>query len=113
MGVIPETSFKPQLPSLPPSLPLYLSTMGDACRLIALVFALFFPPVSVFLVKGCGCDLLINLLLTCAFFIPGMIHAFWCVLKEATLQISRTMLQPNIHFKYLFLCFILSLFEIF
>merc|ERR1712080_258399 len=57
-------------------------TMGDSTRLIAIITALFFPPISVLLVRGCGCDLLINILLTLAFAVPGMIHAFWIVLRD-------------------------------
>merc|ERR1712243_216527 len=56
--------------------------MGDSTRLIAIITALFFPPISVLLIRGCGCDLLINILLTLAFAIPGMIHAFWIVLRD-------------------------------
>ena len=51
-------------------------------RLIALIFALFFPPISVLMMRGCGCDLVINVLLTLLFAIPGMIHAFWVVLTS-------------------------------
>ena len=57
---------------------------GDGCRLVALVFALLFPPVSVFLMRGCSCALLLNILLTLLAYIPGMIHAFWVVLKNDT-----------------------------
>merc|ERR1711890_179315 len=57
-------------------------TMGDSTRLIAIITALFFPPISVLLMRGCGCDLLINILLTLAFAVPGMIHAFWIVLRD-------------------------------
>jgi uncharacterized membrane protein YqaE (UPF0057 family) len=35
------------------------------------------PPVGVFLVAGCGADLLINILLTCLGYFPGHIHAFY------------------------------------
>ena len=56
--------------------------MGDGCRLIALLLAFFCPPVSVFLIKGCGCELLINIVLTLLFAFPGMIHAFWVVLTD-------------------------------
>ncbi|KXS99374.1 hypothetical protein AC578_8991 [Pseudocercospora eumusae] len=36
-----------------------------------------FPPVGVFLVAGCGADLLINICLTILGFFPGHIHAFY------------------------------------
>lgn len=35
------------------------------------------PPVGVFLVAGCGADLLINICLTILGFFPGHIHAFY------------------------------------
>lgn len=35
------------------------------------------PPVGVFLVAGCGVDLLINILLTLLGYFPGHIHAFY------------------------------------
>jgi uncharacterized membrane protein YqaE (UPF0057 family) len=35
------------------------------------------PPVGVFLVAGCGMDLLINLCLTLLGFLPGHVHAFY------------------------------------
>ena len=58
--------------------------MGDCCRLIALIFALFFPPLAVLLVSGCSCHLLLSILLTLLGWIPGVIHAFWVVLKKDT-----------------------------
>jgi len=54
-------------------------TCGNLCMLL---LAFFLPPVSVFLAAGCGMDLLINIVLTCLMFLPGMIHAFWVVLRE-------------------------------
>ena len=53
----------------------------DGCRLLALIAALFLPPVAVLLTDGCGFQLLINILLTCLGFLPGIVHAFWVVLK--------------------------------
>merc|ERR1712212_629202 len=54
----------------------------DGCRLLALIAALFLPPVAVLLTEGCGCQLLINILLTCLGFLPGIVHAFYVVLKS-------------------------------
>jgi uncharacterized membrane protein YqaE (UPF0057 family) len=56
--------------------------MAEKTNLIALIFALIFPPVSVALTSGIGVDLIINCLLTLLAFIPGMIHAFWIVLRN-------------------------------
>jgi len=59
-----------------------LFKMGDGTRLCALLFALIFPPISVLMVRGCGCDLILNIILTLLAYIPGMIHAFWVTLKS-------------------------------
>ncbi|KAI0724095.1 putative stress response RCI peptide [Fomitopsis betulina] len=44
-------------------------------------FAIILPPVGVFLERGCGADLLINIVLTCLGYIPGIIHALYIILK--------------------------------
>ncbi|KAI8050622.1 cation transport-related protein [Syncephalis plumigaleata] len=43
--------------------------------------AVIFPPLGVLLERGCGVDLLINIGLTLLGFIPGIIHAFYIILK--------------------------------
>ncbi|ORX89822.1 cation transport-related protein [Basidiobolus meristosporus CBS 931.73] len=45
------------------------------------IFAVIFPPLGVLLERGCGVDLLINIGLTILGFIPGIIHAFYIILK--------------------------------
>nr|POE49232.1 plasma membrane proteolipid 3 [Quercus suber] len=45
--------------------------------IIKIIFAIFVPPIGVFLERGCGADLLINILLTILGYIPGIIHALW------------------------------------
>ena len=49
---------------------------------VLIVLAILLPPVSVFLHKGIGLDVLINLILCCVFFIPGVIHALWIVTRK-------------------------------
>ncbi|ORX94439.1 plasma membrane proteolipid 3 [Basidiobolus meristosporus CBS 931.73] len=45
-------------------------------------FAVIFPPLGVLLERGpCHCDLLINIALTLLGYIPGVIHAFYIILK--------------------------------
>jgi uncharacterized membrane protein YqaE (UPF0057 family) len=39
-----------------------------------IIITLFFPPLGVLLVAGCGADFCINLLLTILGFFPGHIH---------------------------------------
>ncbi|EKM82761.1 hypothetical protein AGABI1DRAFT_125228 [Agaricus bisporus var. burnettii JB137-S8] len=53
-------------------------TASDICKII---FAIIFPPLGVFLERGCGADLLINILLTILGWIPGIIHALYIILK--------------------------------
>ncbi|NQY24542.1 MAG: YqaE/Pmp3 family membrane protein [Campylobacteraceae bacterium] len=50
-------------------------------KIVLILLAIFLPPLAVFLTKGAGRDLLINVLLCLLFFIPGSIHAIWLVLK--------------------------------
>ncbi|KAF1928232.1 UPF0057-domain-containing protein [Didymella exigua CBS 183.55] len=45
--------------------------------ILLILVTIFLPPVGVFLVAGCGADLLINILLTCLGYFPGHIHAFY------------------------------------
>lgn len=50
--------------------------------LIRIILAIFLPPVAVFLKEGIGTNLIINIVLTIFFFVPGMIHALWILLKK-------------------------------
>ncbi|TXT14718.1 uncharacterized protein COLE_00911 [Cutaneotrichosporon oleaginosum] len=53
-----------------------------ACSdIIKIILAIILPPLGVFLERGCGADLLINILLTCLGYIPGIIHALYIILK--------------------------------
>ncbi|OBT47324.1 plasma membrane proteolipid 3 [Pseudogymnoascus sp. WSF 3629] len=53
-------------------------TASDICKII---LAIFLPPLGVFLERGCGADLLINILLTILGYIPGIVHALYIILK--------------------------------
>ncbi|KAJ7636397.1 plasma membrane proteolipid 3 [Roridomyces roridus] len=48
---------------------------------IKLIGAIILPPLGVFLERGCGTDLLINILLTLLGYIPGIIHAVYIIFK--------------------------------
>ncbi len=50
-------------------------------KLVLIILAIFLPPVAVFLEKGVGKDLLINIILCLLFFLPGVIHALWVVTR--------------------------------
>lgn len=52
-------------------------------NILRIIIALFLPPVAAFLTVGIGLHFWLNLLLTLFFFIPGVIHALWLVLKRA------------------------------
>lgn len=49
-------------------------------KILLIILAIILPPVSVALKKGAGKDLLINIILTLFFYIPGLIHALILVL---------------------------------
>ena len=50
-------------------------------KVVLIVLALFLPPIAVFLKNGAGKDLLINIVLSLLFFVPGVVHALWLVTK--------------------------------
>lgn len=52
------------------------ATGGDILRLL---FAIFLPPVGVFLQVGFGTQFWINILLTLLGYIPGIVHAVWII----------------------------------
>ena len=56
-------------------------SLGETYQILALFFGLFFPPIAVLMVDGITCQLLINILLTLLGFLPGIIHAFWVILR--------------------------------
>ncbi|CAC22612.2 plasma membrane proteolipid Pmp3 [Schizosaccharomyces pombe] len=45
------------------------------------IFAIILPPLGVFLERGCGADVIINILLCCLGYVPGIIHALYIILK--------------------------------
>ncbi|MGR4069065.1 YqaE/Pmp3 family membrane protein [Halomonas sp. LR3S48] len=49
---------------------------------IKMIFALLLPPVGVFLEVGLKGHFWLNILLTLFGFIPGIIHAFYVILKH-------------------------------
>ncbi len=52
-------------------------------NIIRIVLAIFLPPLAAFLTVGIGLHFWLNLLPTLFFFVPGMIHALWLVVKKA------------------------------
>lgn len=45
--------------------------------LLQIILAILFPPLSVFLQRGLGLTLLLNIVLTIIGWIPGVLHALW------------------------------------
>lgn len=50
-------------------------------KLLLIILALLLAPVAVFLKKGVGKDLLINVILCFLFYLPAVIHALYIVTK--------------------------------
>jgi len=50
-------------------------------KLILIVLAILLPPLAVYLKKGAGTDLIINIVLCLLIYIPGVLHALWLILK--------------------------------
>ncbi|TKB51060.1 YqaE/Pmp3 family membrane protein [Ferrimonas sediminicola] len=51
----------------------------DKDKLLLSVIAILLPPVAVFLHRGMGGPLLLNILLCLLFYLPGILHALWVV----------------------------------
>ncbi len=51
--------------------------------IIRIILALFLPPVAAFLTVGLGLHFWLNIILTIFFFVPGVIHALWLVVKKS------------------------------
>ena len=49
---------------------------------LGLLACTFLPPLGVFLKRGIGLQLLLNLLLTALFWFPGSIHALWILVED-------------------------------
>lgn len=52
--------------------------MSDAPPgVLVVIITIFFPPLGVFMIGGCGADLFVNVCLTLLGFFPGHLHAFY------------------------------------
>ena len=54
----------------------------DTNTLLQVIIAILLPPVAVFLKRGAGMALVINIVLTICLFVPGLIHALLIVLGK-------------------------------
>lgn len=50
-------------------------------KLVLIILSIILAPVAVFLKKGAGKDLIINIVLCFLFYVPAVIHAIWIVTK--------------------------------
>lgn len=58
--------------------------MGDNAelsKLLLVIIAILIPPLAVGLKTGVGAPLFINIILTLLFYVPGLLHALYVVLK--------------------------------
>ena len=51
-------------------------------KIVLIILALLLPPVAVFMKKGAGKDLIINILACCLVLFPGIVHAVWLVTRD-------------------------------
>ena len=49
--------------------------------LLLVIIAILLPPLAVGLKKGMGSELMISIMLTIIFYVPGLLHALYVVLK--------------------------------
>lgn len=49
--------------------------------LLMVIIAILLPPLAVFLKRGMGGSFIINIILWLLFYLPGLIHALYVVLK--------------------------------
>lgn len=55
-----------------------------------LVFvSVFVPPVAVAMKRGFSKDLLVNVLLFCIGFVPGLLHALWMIAQRREVEAPR------------------------
>ena len=62
------------------------NAMAGAClvmNIIRIILAIFVPPLAAFVTVGIALHFWLNLILTLFFFVPGMVHALWLVVKKA------------------------------
>lgn len=50
-------------------------------KIVLIIVSILLAPLAVFLKKGAGKDLVINILLCFLFYVPAVIHAIWVVTK--------------------------------
>lgn len=59
----------------------YIWELAMDNKIVAIILSILLPPIAVFLKKGVGSDLIINIVLCLLMWVPGVIHALWVNLK--------------------------------
>ena len=54
---------------------------SEISKLLLVIIVILIPPLAVGLKEGIGMSLIINIILTLIFWVPGLLHALWVVLK--------------------------------
>jgi len=50
-------------------------------KIVLIIISILLPPLAVFLKKGFGKALIINIILCLVLYVPGIIHAIWVVTR--------------------------------
>ncbi|MBK9161583.1 MAG: YqaE/Pmp3 family membrane protein [Nitrosomonadales bacterium] len=50
-------------------------------KIVLIILSVLLAPLAVFLKKGAGKDLVINILLCFVFYLPAVLHALWLVTR--------------------------------
>ncbi|TVZ41486.1 uncharacterized membrane protein YqaE (UPF0057 family) [Alteromonadaceae bacterium 2753L.S.0a.02] len=50
-------------------------------KILLIILAILFAPIAVYLKRGAGKDLIINVLLCFLMYFPAIVHALWLVMK--------------------------------
>ena len=51
-------------------------------KIVLIIIAVLLAPLAVFLKKGAGKDLIINIVLCFLMYIPAVVHAIWLITKK-------------------------------
>jgi uncharacterized membrane protein YqaE (UPF0057 family) len=55
--------------------------VDDTNKLLLIIIAILIPPLAVGLKSGIGGALILNIILTILFYLPGLLHALWVILN--------------------------------
>ncbi|MEL7482793.1 MAG: YqaE/Pmp3 family membrane protein [Planctomycetota bacterium] len=58
-----------------------MSAANDTNKLLLIIIAILIPPLAVGLKAGIGGHLILSIILTLLFYLPGLLHALWVILN--------------------------------